>query len=298
MKTYYIGLYLIVLVLVASCTKANKDDDFTPGEPPPVPGGYTNSSQIATANLVGHWAFDGSLVDSVTGTNGTNKGATFAAGRKGQAYQGSATAYFTFDPGAKLQQLKSYTIAFWINSPVNSGAIGIFTLARTDDFWGNLDIYQDGNGPAADSAIFKVHMYNKSVAWAGQFTDTRVNCKTWVHLTITYDGATSIFHIYQNGIDLGVNTAGNPARTKGPKLNGSDPGSPPVTPYGNLQFFNATKAAFGTFQFQTSPSLTTGAGPQSWANNFTGLLDEFRIYDRALTTPEVAALYKLERQGR
>jgi hypothetical protein len=55
---------------------------------------------------------------------------------------------------------------------------------------------------------------------------------------------------------------------------------------------------FGAFQFQTDPPLTHAASAQSWATNFAGKLDEFRIYDRALTGQEVSALFQLEKQGR
>jgi hypothetical protein len=196
-----------------------------------------------------------------------------------------------------LQGLKSYTISFWINSPVNTGAIGIFTLARTDDFWGNLDIYQD-NGGTGNKAVFKVHMFNSAVPWGGQFIDTKVDFNSWIHIAATYDAASSVFNIYQNGSAIGVNSAGNPANKIGPTLNGSDPSAPPVTPYGNLSFSNATAMGFGAFQFQTDPPLTHAASAQSWATNFAGKLDEFRIYDRALTGQEVSALFQLEKQGR
>lgn len=288
---------LLTALLFTACTKVERDDDFTKGDPPSVPGGFVNSSEVARANLVGYWAFNGSLIDSVTNVAAENHGATFAPGKKGDAYQGSSTAYATFVPGATLQGLKSYTISFWINSPVNTGAIGIFTLARTDDFWGNLDIYQD-NGGTADKAVFKVHMFNSAVPWGGQFIDTKVDFNSWIHIAATYDAASSVFNIYQNGSAIGVNSAGNPANKIGPTLNGSDPSAPPVTPYGNLSFSNATAMGFGAFQFQTDPPLTQAASAQSWATNFTGKLDEFRIYDRALTGQEVSALFQLEKQGR
>ncbi|MBC7888158.1 MAG: LamG domain-containing protein [Ferruginibacter sp.] len=295
-KNAAVVLFLATLSFSA-CTTVERDDAFTKGDPPPVDGGFVNSSEIAKTDLVGYWAFNGSFIDSATGVSAVNQGATFTPGKKGQAYQGSSTAYATFAPSAALQTLKSYTVAFWINSPVNTGAIGIFTIARTDDFWGNLDIYQD-NGGSADKAVFKVHMYNSAVPWGGQFTDARVNFGSWIHLTATYNAATSVFNIYQNGSAIGVNSAANPAGKIGPTLHGSDPGAPPETPYGNLTFINATKMAFGAFQFQTNPSLTNGASAQGWATNFAGKLDEFRIYKRALTGQEVSALFQLEKQGR
>lgn len=299
MKAYNLLTILAIgfILIFSSCTKADYDDVVAKGDAPPVGGGFTNSSQIATSDLMGYWAFNGSLIDSVTKVSADNHNSTFADGKKGQAYQGGDTAYATFNPSATLQSLKSYTVAFWINSPVNTGAIGIFTLARTDDFWGSLDIYQD-NGGSGSQAVFKVHMYNSAVPWGGQFTDAKVDFNTWIHIAATYDAATSKFNIYQSGNAIGVNSAGNPQGTIGPILHGSDPSVSPETPYGNLTFINATKMAFGAFQFQTNPSLTNAATAQGWATNFAGKLDEFRIYKRALTGQEVLALFQLEKQGR
>jgi hypothetical protein len=284
------------LIIIAGCTKAKLDDDYPKGDPPPVPGGFVNSSQIAPANLVGYWSFNASLIDSVTKAVATNKGSGFSDGIKGQAYKGSDTSYAIFNPGATLQNLHSFSVSFWINSPKNTGAIGIFSLTNTKDFWGSLDIYQDGG--SGDKAVFKVHINNANVPWAGQFTDTKVQFNKWTHIAVTYDATTSKLNIYQDGNALGVNSAGNPQNTFGPALNGSDPTVTPVTPYGNIKFVNATAIAFGAFQFQTNPSLTTAATAQSWATDFAGKLDEFRIYDKALTSQEVVALSVLERQGR
>lgn len=133
---------------------------------------------------------------------------------------------------------------------------------------------------------------------AGQFVDTKVSYNKWNHITVTYDAGTSQLNIYEGATSLGVNSAGNPGGTVGPVLHGSDPNAPPVTPYGDIKFVNATAIAFGAFQFQTTPSLTESATAQTWATNFAGALDEFRIYNRALTAQEVSALVTLERQGR
>lgn len=290
-------LLLTAVVTFSACTKADFGDKVTKGDPPPVPGGFTNSDQIAANNLIGYWDFDGNLTDKVSGQSATNVGTTFTTGIKGQAYQGSDTTYATFNPGDAIQNLHSFTIAFWINSPTNTGAIGIFSLTNTEDFWGSLDIYQD-NGGSGGQAVFKVHLNNANVPWAGQFTDTKVSYNKWNHITVTYDATTSQFNIYEGANAIGVNTAGNPGGTVGPILHGDDPNATPATPYGDIKFINATGIAFGAFQFQTDPSLTNAATAQTWATDFPGALDEFRIYDRALSAQEVSALVTLERQGR
>jgi hypothetical protein len=38
--------------------------------------------------------------------------------------------------------------------------------------------------------------------------------------------------------------------------------------------------------------------PEVWMLNYTGLMDEFRVYNIALTENEVVALYKLEKDNR
>ncbi|MEO7046375.1 MAG: hypothetical protein ABI091_13780, partial [Ferruginibacter sp.] len=84
LKIGTIAIVAAVLVF-SSCTKFQRDDSFPIGDPPPVTGGFTNSDEIAKSNLVGYWAFNGSLIDSVTGVSAVNHGATFEAGKKGEA---------------------------------------------------------------------------------------------------------------------------------------------------------------------------------------------------------------------
>ena len=61
---------------------------------------------------------------------------------------------------------------------------------------------------------------------------------------------------------------------------------------GKLKFNNVgASLAVGAFQFSTTPSLTSGAGAQTWAKNFPGQLDQFRLYDKVLTATEIQSIY-------
>ena len=60
-----LAAFLTICAFLTGCTKAKLDDDFAAGAPPPVAGGYVNSRQIASSNLVGYWSFDGTVYDSV-----------------------------------------------------------------------------------------------------------------------------------------------------------------------------------------------------------------------------------------
>jgi hypothetical protein len=62
--------------------------------------------------------------------------------------------------------------------------------------------------------------------------------------------------------------------------------------YGELANSNVSKFIMEVFSNVRS-SLGCSDG---WMLNYTGLMDEFRIYNAALSDNEVVALYKLERQ--
>jgi hypothetical protein len=296
-----ISLYLVGLLIcfVSACTKADYDDDFKPATPPPL-GNYNTSDDVSAENLIAKWTFDETVTESKQNLTGTNTSTTFTNGIKGKAFQGAANGYVVYNNPGTIVTLQSFTVSFWMKAPPTGGnARGIFSLNNQADFWGNLDIYQE-NFSSTDTAFFKVHINNDNApSWKGQFTDAKIGAaiNRWVHMAVTYDAATSVFNIYANGAPQGVSSGGNPPNTRGPILRGADPLTSNAL-YGPLKFVNATAMVIGTWQFQTNPSLTNSAGSQSWAGNFTGALDEFRIYKKALTAQEVTALYQLEKQGR
>ena len=58
---------------------------------------------------------------------------------------------------------------------------------------------------------------------------------------------------------------------------------------------NATKFVIGGMQNHLGSPFNT---PEPWMLNYTGKLDEFRIYNKALSEIEINAIVTLERQGR
>ena len=240
-------------------------------------GGFTSSNEIAAANLVGRWSFDGNYLDSVSGTAGQNTGTSFIAGIKGQAMQGSLNSYVTFTPGAAITNMHSFTITYWVNSPAPStGIIGLVGLSRTNDFWGNIEMFFENGGTATDGK-FRARIHNgNSDAWVSK--DGILNLfGVWTNLGLSYDAGTSTFKLYKDGTPVATNAA---------------------TGFGPLNFNNTGKLVFGCVQFQTTPSQTTSTGSQPWASYLTGQLDEVRIYNKALTDAEINSLVKLEGRGK
>ncbi|HSN60314.1 MAG TPA: hypothetical protein VLR49_05245, partial [Ferruginibacter sp.] len=131
-STTTITLSLAMALAIGSCTKVEKDDEFPKGDAPPVAGGFTNSSEVAPANLVAHFPFDGNITDVKNGvTGGVASGtSSFVTGRKGQAYKGSSNAFINYANPGPIAGLTSFTVAMWVNTNRHDGgAMGLFALA-------------------------------------------------------------------------------------------------------------------------------------------------------------------------
>lgn len=240
-------------------------------------GGFTNAKQIAPSNLIAYWAFDGGLIDSVSNGSGTNTGTSFGTGIKGKSLQGAANSYVLATPSSKVTSLSSFTLTEWINTPPPSnGIIGLFSLSNKTEFWGNIEVFVE-NGSTNDNGKLRIHI-NKG----GDKTyavDNIVNLfGKWVSLAISYDATSGMVKVFVNGSRV---SAGTVTGLTGP-----------------LTFTNTGNLVFGTVQFQTTPSQTTGTSKQDWASFLTGQLDEVRLYDKALSEDEIGYLSKLEARGK
>jgi hypothetical protein len=270
------GLAMLVgcTMLFSSCYKKFDPASY---QPPFTINGFTSVAEIGGGSLVGYWAFDGNYIDSVSKVAATGVNTSFTGGFKGQALQGSSTGYVISDLPNAIKNLKSFTINYWLKSPINStGILTPITISRSDQFWGALDMFFE-NGSSATSGNLKVHYNGQSEVWFtnGFFTNP---WDSWQNVTLTYDAGTSMFTLYQNGNAVAKQEAAG---------------------LGNLVFPNtATKLIFGTAQFQTTPSLGTAGGSQGWASYLTGQMDEVRIYSKALTASEIQALMVLQGKGK
>lgn len=268
---------LAVAAVTLGLSSCQKEFDPASYAPPLNIGGYSSSKEIASANLVAYWSFDGNLIDSVSNTAGVSTGTGFSPGNKGQALQGALNSYVTAAPSANVVALKSFTVTTWINTPPpTTGIIGIFSLSNPKEFWGNIEVFIE-NGSTNENGKLRIHINN-----GGDKTYEANNVLNlfdkWVGLAISYDETTGAVKVYVNGSRA---SSGTVSGLTGP-----------------LNFVNTGQIVFGTAQFQTSPSSTSASGKQEWASYLTGQLDEFRIYNKALSDEEVGALAKLEGRGK
>ncbi|MDO4229188.1 MAG: LamG-like jellyroll fold domain-containing protein [Capnocytophaga sp.] len=206
-------------------------------------------------------------------------GATFVTGKSGKAYQGSSDSYILITPNPAaytgdisvrdtIANLGSFTIAFWMKTEQASAATGIFSISNTKKFWGNLDIFLEGNASSPDEAFIKLHLYN---GVNEKWVETRIagSIGDWVHLAFRYDATTKQFDIFKNG-ELAVNRD--------------------FTGFGQIAYNDMGQIVVGALQFQTDPSLTEATGKQDWARNFTGLLDNFYLYNKPISDADIKTI--------
>lgn len=255
----------------------------------PEPPAYTD--------LKSFWSFEGNLTDEGENNLTPESIATsYVTGITGQAAQIGAGGYILLKalddeneydngyigkPGDTLANLGSFTFSFWMNGvgPVNDGAQGVFSLSNSAEFWGNLDIFLE-NQNNGNEAFFKIHMFNANAPSGNgeQWNEVKVAnvYNKWTHVALVYDAATSQLSFYVDGAATGISNK---------KLTFSD-----GSDYGRVKFNNFNGMVLGTHQFQTTPSLTNH-GPEGWAKSLNGALDQFRIYNRALSAAEINNLF-------
>lgn len=285
-KLYLLGAFLFGLLLLSSCSK----DDNSSGN-----DGKIDPSTVAATNLIAYFSFDAepaanAAVDktngSITYTKKVGPGA-FVPGRRGNAYQGNALqSYLEYavGTGTALKTLDEFSLACWIKTPVTtSGACKIFTINGGDSFMGALALMQESQA-LGDSVDMKFYLFDSaSPAWKGQ--DIRKN-KTaflndkWFHLVALYRKATSTMEFFANGklVYSAVKYA-----DAAPAGGGAQPLLEGVTLGSDM-----TKIHFGAWTQQIA------GAPESWMTYYKGMVDEFRIYNKALSEAEVQSLYDAE----
>jgi hypothetical protein len=284
MKKISMWLFAIIAGVSMSAMVACSDDDdndgTTPGEEPADP------SAIASSNLIAYFPFEDAVSPEIgTGITYASKGANtvFVTGQRGRAFQGKedASSFLVFNlaAGNKITAAKEYTLAFWLQAPKVDGARAIFHVNGGDPTMGSLGLFTDNsNNFAGDSVQIKTYLYNTTTEWKGQdYVAHDYLQKPWIHVVALYRKSTSTIELYANGKLVASNE-----RWAGP-----DNGDEPQPPLGALTLDpNSTKIYFGKWHDE--------GNPEDWKRSAGISLDEFRIYDKALTEDEIGALYKEE----
>ena len=282
------------LTLIISCQTDLDKNEIIPYS---AIGGYNDSDEIAPSNLIVKLSFEGDLEDQKnTITTPTNNNVSFVLGKKGKAYKGGSASFAKYtNVDARLVNATSITSAIWIKTVQHTGgAQCLFMLPKQTDFWGNIFALIEGT--TESSMIAKMHIQKDvvpAIPYSGQFLEHIGANKLqdmygkWKHLVWSYNENTSKYNIYLDGVKVVIPEELSNRFTNNPLTGG--------LPLGALSNSNVNGFILGGYQQHLGPPYNN---PEVWMLNYTGLMDEFRMYNVALTDNEIKSLYLLEKQGR
>jgi len=286
MKSKNLTLFLAAMLfagsvlLVSSCSEEEKL--------PPIDG-FNTSDEVASANLVAHWPMEGNRKEKKSGAApATVKNATFEVGAKGKGVK-LQEGYLAYNEIAALNSLPNMTVSLWANFDNNgSSPSAFFTMTRPNEWAGNINLMSETGWKKSglDTLVLKglvVTKKDNNPSWQDSRNEPSKGgvqvpkgINKWNHIVMTWDGASSNFKIYHNGVKIS-NPEWEPRGTTGP-----------------LNFFTPTKALIGAW----GTNIPGGGTAEAWQKPMIGSLDELRVYNKALTDAEIGSLYKLESAGR
>lgn len=239
-------------------------------------GASRQSCVAPPSGLLSWWAGDGNSLEIVGGNNGVLVGGvTFVPGQVGQAFSldgVSGLVLVTNSPS--LDDVSQFTVAAWVRPTAASGepdCVGIIINKEISKFSSGDVQYElgrrnnrrsnSGNGlPAGNLAIYLggvTGLPNDADGWVDGYGALPLN--VWTHVGLSYDRAT--VRVFVDGV-----------LTRSINVGGSANAIP-----GKLRLGG-----------RTSPP------PEAC---FAGLIDEACVFNRALTTNELAGLYSAGKLG-
>jgi len=287
MKKIFLKMMIISVALISfnSCQDMNH----------PALGDYKKDSNPVGGPLKFYVAFDGTTdnplmnaVDSIRANFATANSETAIDGINGKGIQGGVGKLVTYaKPNDFAKTAGSFTVSVWekhdgqtTNNSLTNGPEYIFSFVAAADYhWSSSNMFLLFEGSNAACAVKFVIADGLSADGKSSTADTWLNWEgdgsiaglldnQWHHCVFVYDQATSGLTFYKDGVSLGTKTWGT---------------------HGAIKLIDSKLA-----------SMRIGCGPQGDANDVSdnwlactwkGSLDQFRMYNTALTAAEVTALF-------
>lgn len=260
---------LVILFAGTSCQKLSR----------PEMGDYPKDANPPGGPLEFYVAFDGTSVDSTRANFGADNTIEYSDGVSGKAFKGGSKSYVQYGKANNFANVTSFTIAFWIKKkpqPAGAGTNFAFALNAKGYSWTNLQLFFEfedaGNPSTEDLAAGKLYILDQWFEYVGTKRMPKVLNGQWHQLAFTYDESTSKLITYIDGAPF----TALPAGFGDVKDNGA--------PRGKLHFSNITGFTIG------GPGKVA-QDANGWMGNINGELDQFRLYNTALSAADISALF-------
>ena len=216
------------------------------------------------AGIVGWWKGDGTAVDVISGNNGVLVNVGYTNGLDGQAFACDPESYpYGTYTGVQIADQPAYALtnALTIEGWIRPRGVGYNIFWRGDNrpSFDPYYISMQGN----NVLVFLISDQNNNY----DTISTTLAYGSWVHVGATFDGIPGTLSLYTNGVLAAQKTTA-------------------IRPFCDLI---ATD----------SPGIGIGNVNDGFNNfPFTGDIDEIALYNRALTPPEIQAIYNAGSAGK
>jgi len=240
-------------------------------------------TEVIDPNLIAHWKFDDDAKDSVKNHDGTIKGnAVFTAGKKGNALSFDGVddyVDFSQDTIKEIGSLSQGTIAFWFK---------FSSILETQTV---MPIFYIGVNEKDPDYIFIIEMgHFDEQSFIGGIVPDPSNKKlyvTWIKDNkdpfLCYDSRTNLEENKWHHFAVVVDSSGNTGYLNGVEMTNRHynfGNSKDSSFLDDISNFKKLMLGYGRSVNQISPDFVY----------FKGSLDDFRIYDKALTASEIKEL--------
>ena len=261
-------LCILGIIIIAGCTAPQQGAAAPTATSPSPAASVTTISAPVTNGLVAYWNFDensGNAVHDASGNqiNGVLQGASWAPGKFGSAlnFNGNDNSVGFPDSSSfdSVYTTNQFTVAAWINQKDRQWNDWtkhqfIFMKGSSDTAPGMFELFYVAQADKPEYG-FTAHFDSTDQPYGtGLWVDaTNYPCGQWVHLSGVYDGQT--MYLYIDGVLADSQTIGKKIQS------------------------NNGPMRIGMFG---------GGGGYP----FNGLIDDVRVYNRALSAAEVMSLYQ------
>jgi len=238
----------------------------------PELGDYPKDANAPGGDLKFYVAFDGTTtnplmnaVDSIRAKFPTDNPLESTDGISGKALLGGRPKLFVSygKPNDWVANSQSFTISFWEKHAAPTQTEFVFSLLA--DNWAKSNLFCLFEGTSA-SPIVKFYVDEKGLdkwfEWIGREKVPGLYDGEWHHLAFVYDGLTSGLTLYKDGLAFATKKWTN---------------------HGNIKINDSNTLGF----------RIGGAGDpsQGWMNSWSGGIDQFRMYGKALSIAEINDLF-------
>lgn len=259
-----IGISLIALTVLGGCQKMERPElgDYPTDEP--LPGGdlrfflpFGGTEEFPRLNSR----------DSISGHPAQISQLQLVPGITGDAIQGADGKAALYIDANDFKNATDFSIAFWIKSEAHANRTEfIFSLVQPGFSWHQSSLFILVEHQTASSVTMKVGVKDQ---WLEGTFPRPMFDNQWHHIVYSYNNTAKKMTYYFDGAEVTGLTA---VQTN---VNNS------------VSFAGSTSFILGGWNKHGGK-----AGPgDDWIKSFTGILDQFRLYNKPLSASEALALY-------